>query len=440
MPSRCSGRLKNSACLGLNGSGRAPRAATLELYRSLGHHNVPGLGILAATVPGAVHAWETLHERLGRLAFADVLEPAIRLARDGFPVSELVGHYWFALTRMGVLQNDAARACWAPGGEAPRPGSWFRVPALAASLERIAAHGAKGFYSSPIADAIVATSDELGGCFAHSDLEEHRSTWVDPIETTYRGVRVAELPPNGQGLAALIGLNILEELPPPPDLDADPRDSAAEWHQRIEAIKLAFADRDAYVADPEHAQVPVEALLERDYARRRAALVGERALETPAPGLSGDTVYLCTSTAMTSSGTARNDCSRSKSDRMRRDAEPRPRLEIVEAELDAGVVERDVGAALDVGGAAARVVDRLAVHGDAHRVELVGALRTQLPGDPRDVHALVIVERHRFVVHDLHAHERLLALDEAGVDDVVGLDVAAALVLGAGASTAAGPA
>jgi len=283
--------------LGLNGSGRAPRAATLELYRSLGHHEVPGLGILAATVPGAVHAWETLHTRLGRLPFADVLEPAIRLARDGFPVSELVGHYWFALTRMGVFQNDAARACWAPGGEAPRPGSWFRVPALAASLERVAAHGAKGFYSGPIADAIVATSDEMGGCFAHTDLEEHTSTWVDPIETTYRGVRVAELPPNGQGLAALIGLNILEELPPPPDLEADPRDSAVEWHQRIEAIKLAFADRDAYVADPEHAHVPVEALLDRDYARRRAALVGEHALEAPAPGLSGDTVYLCTADA-----------------------------------------------------------------------------------------------------------------------------------------------
>ncbi len=283
--------------LGLNGSGRAPAAATLEAYRARGHETVPGLGILAATVPGAVDAWEALHRRLGRLPFGDLLEPAIRLARDGFAVSELVGHYWFGLSRMGVLQNDAARACWTPRGEAPRPGSWFRVPALATSLERIAAKGRAGFYGGPTADAIVATSREEDGFFAHEDLEAHTSRWVEPLETTYRGVRVAELPPNGQGLAALIGLNVLEALGAPPDLDADPCDSALAWHWRIEAIKLAFADRDAYVADPEHADVPVEALLSREYARRRAALVGERALNAAAPGLAGDTVYLCTADA-----------------------------------------------------------------------------------------------------------------------------------------------
>ncbi len=281
--------------LGLNGSGRSPATATLEAYRARGHDAVPPLGILAATVPGAVHAWETLHRRSGRLPFADLLEPAIRTARDGFAVTELVAHYWFALARMGVFQNDAGRSAWTRAGEAPRPGDWFRVPALATSLERIAHDGARGLYTGPIADAIVATSQAEDGYFSHDDLASHESRWVDPIETTYRGVRVAELPPNGQGIAALIGLNVLEALGEPAPVGQ--ADSAVEWHQRIEAIKLAFADRDAYVADPEHESVDVAALLSKDYAKGRAARIAERALEAPPPGLSGDTVYLCTADA-----------------------------------------------------------------------------------------------------------------------------------------------
>ena len=281
--------------LGLNGSGRAPGAATLEAYHQLGLETVPGLGILSATVPGAVHAWLTLHARFGRLPFADLLEPAIRLAREGFPVTEVVGHYWFGLERMGVLQNDAARAVFAPGGSAPRPGTLFRNPNLANSLERIAKDGAPGFYTGPIADAIVATSNELGGFFHHDDLAGHESEWVEPIETTYRGVRVAELPPNGQGLTALLGLNLLEALGEAPE-EGD-IESALEWHRRIETIKLAFADRNAYIADPRHAEVPVEALLAKDYAAARSRMIGEQALSSPPPGLTSDTVYLCAADA-----------------------------------------------------------------------------------------------------------------------------------------------
>jgi gamma-glutamyltranspeptidase/glutathione hydrolase len=245
---------------------------------------------LSATVPGAVHAWQTLSERYGVLPLGELLEPAIRLAEDGFPVTELVAHYWWGLERGGALRNDSARSCWAPGGRTPKAGEWFRAPELGRSLRLVAEDGAAGFYSGEIADAIIATSTELGGCFVHEDLEEHTSTWVEPIQTDYRGVTVAELPPNGQGLAALIGLNILETFDP-----ADtPVGSALEWHRRIEAIKLAFADRDAFIADPDHAHVPVKALLDKAYARERAATIGERALAGAAPGSPGDTVYLCT--------------------------------------------------------------------------------------------------------------------------------------------------
>jgi gamma-glutamyltranspeptidase/glutathione hydrolase len=276
--------------LGLNGSGRAPAAASLEAYRARGLESVPATGILSVTVPGAVHAWETLARSHGRLALGDVLEPAIRAAEDGFAVSELVAHYWWGLERAGVL-DAAARSVWAPEGRTPRAGEWFRAPALGRTLRALAAGGARAFYEGPIADAIVAASRAANGFLAHEDLAAHTSTWVEPIAASYRGVAVAELPPNGQGLAALIGLKLLERLEP-----ADPA-SALHWHRRIEAVKLAFADRDAYVADPEHAGVPVAALLDEAYARRRAGAIGERAAAAALPGLAGETVYLCAADA-----------------------------------------------------------------------------------------------------------------------------------------------
>jgi gamma-glutamyltranspeptidase/glutathione hydrolase len=279
--------------LGLNGSGRAPRTASLEAYRERGLEQIPLRSILAATVPGAVHAWETLSQRCGRLPLAECLEPAIGAAEEGFAVSELVAHYWFWLHRAGAL-DETACSVWAPQGRTPRPGEWFRVPALAHSLRQVAEGGAAGFYSGPIADAIVATSRVQDGFFSEEDLATHTSTWVEPIETTYRRTRVAELPPNGQGLTALIALNILENFDPK---EAAPS-SALDWHRRIEAIKLAFADRNAYIADPEHTDVPVRRLLDKAYAKERARLIGARALPGAESGLgNGDTVYLCAADA-----------------------------------------------------------------------------------------------------------------------------------------------
>ncbi len=276
--------------LGLNGSGRAPAAASVADYRARGLERIQPRGILAATVPGAVHAWETLSQRLGALPLATVLEPAIRAAEQGFPTTELVAHYWSVLARLGALHNDDARRCWLPGGAPPAAGTWFRAPQLGRTLREVAEGGAAAFYRGRAARAIVETSRCEGGLFAPEDLADHTSTWVDPISTTYRGAEVVELPPNGQGIAALIALNVLETFDPG---DA-PAGSALDWHRRIEAVKLAFADRGAYVADPEHAQVPVKALLDKHYARRRAAAIGERALPGAEPGLgAGDTVYLC---------------------------------------------------------------------------------------------------------------------------------------------------
>jgi len=275
--------------LGLNGSGRAPAAATLDTYRERGlDHDIPVSGILSATVPGAVRAWQDLSDGHGRLPLGEVLAPAIRAAEQGFPVSELVAHYWWGLHRMGKLQNDAARSAFAPGGHSPRAGEWLRLPELGRSLAEIAESGADAFYEGRIAAQIVATSEAEGGCFAKEDLAEHRSTWVEPIRTSYRGTEVAEIPPNGQGLAALVALNLLECF------DPEPLTSALEWHRRIEAVKLAFADRNAYIADPEHADVPVAELLSKDYAKRRAREIGTRAIPRAQPGLRGDTVYLCT--------------------------------------------------------------------------------------------------------------------------------------------------
>lgn len=277
---------------GLNGSGRSPAAATLEAYRARGLTEIAPAGILSATVPGVVHAWESLARRHGTMPLATLLAPAIRAAEGGFPVTELVAHYWQLLVALGALRNDAARAALAPGGAAPRAGEWFRpAPGLARTLREIAEGGAAAFYQGPAARAIVAASEAEGGCFALADLAAHESTWVEPLRATYRGVEVAELPPSGQGLAALQALQILACFEPAPP------DSALDWHRRIEAVKLAFADRAAHVADPEHEPVPVAALLDPAYARRRAGRIGERALDGVAPGLSGDTTYLCAADA-----------------------------------------------------------------------------------------------------------------------------------------------
>lgn len=280
--------------VGINGSGRAPAGLSLAALENRGLAAMPAHGMLPVTVPGAVRAWDDLLQRFGRLSLATVLEPAITYAREGFPVSEIIAYQWDLIVRFGVLQNDDARGTFAPEGRAPRLGEIMRLPGLARSLATIAAGGADVFYRGEIADALVACSNEHGGVLARQDLEQHTSSWVTPIHTDYRGHRVCEIPPNGQGIAALIGLNVLENF----DLSQHELGSPENLHRRIEATKLALADRNRYVADPACADIPVDALLDKAYGRRRAAAIDLARAHANAeagslsPGT--DTVYLTT--------------------------------------------------------------------------------------------------------------------------------------------------
>lgn len=274
---------------GLNGSGRAPRRATLEAYRERGFQEVPYHGIFSVTVPGAVDAWCCALDRFGRLGLARVLEPAIARAEEGVPVGEVVAYEWGLIVASGLLRQAEARRVFAPEGRAPSPGECVRFPELARTFRRLAEGGRDEFYEGELARELVAFSRAEGGLLDEEDLRSHRSSWVEPISTTYRGYRLFEIPPNGQGIAALLGLNILENF------DVDPA-SPDGIHYRIEAVKLAYADRGRYVADPEHAPVPVDELLSKDYAQGRAALVHPaRALPGASPGrvaTGGDTVCL----------------------------------------------------------------------------------------------------------------------------------------------------
>ena len=272
---------------GLNGSGRAPARATREALAAHGAA-MPMHGMLPVTVPGAVDAWAAALARFGTRSLAEALAPAIDYATHGFPASEVVAGEWrFAA---GLLQGPAAQAAFAP----PRVGAVVRLPELARSLAAIAAGGRDVFYEGELAARIAAFSEAHGGLLARADLAAHRSTWVEPIATCYRGHTVHELPPNGQGVAALLALNILEHF----DVPALARDGAEVAHLRIEAVKLAYADRDRYVADPEHAAVPTAALLAKDYARTRAAAIRPdaalAAVTAGEPVRGRDTVYLTT--------------------------------------------------------------------------------------------------------------------------------------------------
>jgi gamma-glutamyltranspeptidase/glutathione hydrolase len=284
---------------GLNGSGRAPAGLTPEEVRKRGHVTMPPRGWLSVTVPGVPAAWSDLHQRFGNLPFAELFESAIAYARQGYPVSPLVSWYW----RWGVeethaqLQEEEYRgfeAVFAPGGHFPQVGEIWRNPDLAWTLERIAESGAQDFYAGEIAGKIAAFSAQTGGVLTLDDLQAHRCTWVEPISTTYRGYEVWELPPNGQGLAALIALNILEGF----DLGKYPRESVERYHLQIEAMKLAFVEAERYIADPERVSVPTSDLLSKAFAAQRRALIGDQALlPEPSEKLTGDTVYLCAADA-----------------------------------------------------------------------------------------------------------------------------------------------
>ena len=277
---------------GLNASGYAPKLLTSEFLHKAGAHGMPQDGIHSVTVPGCVEGWAKLHKRFGRAAWAALFKPALYYAKNGFPVTELISGSW-AMGRGKLAADDNARRVYLDkDGNAPSAGEIFRNPELARALELIAAQGAAAFYRGPIAEAILKTSRRHGGVMAAADLAEFQSEWVEAISTTYRGWRVFELPPNGQGMAALSMLNLFERFPigdwGPSSLDA--------WHHKIEAQKLAYADLNRYLADPRFHPVPVRELISKPYAEKRAALIlpeqAQCSREAGNISTSGDTIYL----------------------------------------------------------------------------------------------------------------------------------------------------
>ncbi|HXH08032.1 MAG TPA: gamma-glutamyltransferase [Vicinamibacterales bacterium] len=287
---------KTKRLYGLNASGRAPRRATPEEFARRGLTRVPERGPLGVTVPGAVDGWARLLERFGTIALARAVAPAIAYARDGFAVSPIIAEQWQG--QADVLAKDAAAAeTFLPGGRAPAAGEVFANPRLARTLELIARDGPDAFYRGPIARAIADDLARRGGLLDAEDLAAHRSDWVDPISTTYRGYEVFELPPNTQGATALEMLNILEGY----DLRALGHNSAAYLHLLVEAKRIAFADRDAYLADSAAVPEPLlRRLVSKDYAaERRREIDPARARPSYAPARApseaagaGDTVYL----------------------------------------------------------------------------------------------------------------------------------------------------
>src|SRR5436309_334508 len=278
---------------GLNASGWSPAGATIEFLTSRGLTTMPQTGIHSVTVPGAVSGWMALHEKFGRASIDTILSAAIAHAENGLPVSEITALEW--LGSVPALQVDrSATALYLPGGRSPAAGDLFRNPDLARTLRAIARDGGDAFYRGEIAKRILTCCAEQGGAHSAADLVDYKAEWVAPLMTNYRGWDVYEIPPNSQGIAALVMLNILEGLP----LGEMGRGTVETLHAMIEAKKLAYADMLRHVGDPRFAKVPVEAILSKAYARQRAALIDpRRAAENvdagPLPTHGGDTTYLC---------------------------------------------------------------------------------------------------------------------------------------------------
>jgi len=289
---------KSGRLHGLNACGRSPRELTADRIPREPDGTIPLYSPYAWSVPGCVDGWAELHARFGKLPLTRVLAPAIAYAEGGFPLSPVIAGDWArSVTRFGKKPGFAD--VFMPGGRTPAEGEMFRNPALARTLTRIAEKGRKGYYEGPVADAIVRYSRQQGGFFTLADLSQHRSEWVDPVSTSYRGYDVWELPPPGQGIAALQMLNMIETF----DVKAMGRGSARFWHTMTEIKKLAFADRARHYADPEFVKVPVRELVSKEYARARLTTLDlTRVAQVDAPGdpvaLSRpETTYLCAADA-----------------------------------------------------------------------------------------------------------------------------------------------
>lgn len=275
--------------VGLNASGRSPRQLTAEVFAEKGLNNIPKFGPLPVSVPGAVDGWFELHNKFGKLPMATLLTPAIKYARNGFPVSELIAYYW-QVNHDRIGHYDGFAETFLINGKLPQKGDVFKNPGLAATYEKIATGGRDAFYKGDIARIIDAYMKEQGGYLSYQDLASHTSEWVEPVSANYRGYDVWELPPNGQGIAALQILNILERY----DIEGMGFNSADYIHTFVEAKKLAFADRAKFYADPAFNDIPLEWLISKSYAAQRQQLIdAQKAAQRVDAGIyDGDTVYL----------------------------------------------------------------------------------------------------------------------------------------------------
>jgi len=289
---------KDKKLYGLNASGRSPKGLTLKQLKQelkkLGRDNIPPYGLLPISVPGTVDGWFEMHQKFGKLPMQDILAPAIAYANNGFPVSELIAHYWNLSVPRLSPQPGAFKQTFTINGRAPKKGEIFRNPDLANTLQLIAEQGRDVFYRGEIAKKIDAFMREQGGYLRYRDFAEHKSEWVTPLSVNYRGYDVYELPPNGQGIAALQMLQILEQY----NLKEMGFLSPDTLHVMIEAKKLVFEDRAKFYADLDFYKAPLSELLSEDYAKQRAKLIGKRAarrVDAGNPALSeGDTIYLTT--------------------------------------------------------------------------------------------------------------------------------------------------
>lgn len=276
---------------GLNASGRSPKSLTKEYFAEQGLDMIPKFGPLPVSVPGAVDGWFELHERFGSLPMTSILQPSIEYAKTGFPVSELIAYYMHLnASRIGEYEGFAET--YMPNGKTPIKGEIFKNPNLAATYEKIATGGRDAFYKGDIARVIAAYMKQQGGFLRYEDLAQHTSEWVEPVSSNYRGYDVWELPPNGQGIAALQILNVLEQY----DIEGMGLGSLDYVHTFVEAKKLAFEDRAKFYADPAFNEIPVNWLISKEYAKQRKALINMKkaAKRYDAGRYQGDTIYLTT--------------------------------------------------------------------------------------------------------------------------------------------------
>lgn len=285
---------KTGKLSGLNASGWAPKAMTRAFLEKANTYGMPQSGIHSVTVPGAVEGWERLHKKFGRMAWADLFQPAIYYARNGFPVTEWIQGSWDG-ARSKLMADDNGKRLFLRESQPPAVGEVWKFPEMARAFELIAAQGAAAFYKGAIAQSILKTSRRLGGVMSAADLAEYQSEWVEPVSTKYRGWDVYELPPNSQGMAALSMLNLMERFPigkwEPLSVDS--------LHHKIEAQKLAYADLQRFAGDPRSSRIPLRELISKPYAEQRAKLIDpERAKCSVNPGQpiasAGDTIYLST--------------------------------------------------------------------------------------------------------------------------------------------------